>query len=234
MSGTRTAKRRVVLTGATRGLGRAMADRLIAMGHQVCGCGRSAEVIAELRGAYGPPHDFQAVDVADPAAVSDWARRTLEQSGVPDLLINNAGLINRNAPLWRITDEEFSRILDVNIKGVANVIRAFAPSMVARRTGVIVNFSSYWGRSAAAEVAPYCATKWAVEGLTKALSQELPSGMAAVSFNPGIIDTDMLRVCFGGAASQYTAPGEWAETAVPFLLRIEARDNGKQLTAPGQ
>ncbi|MFO0957135.1 MAG: SDR family oxidoreductase [Isosphaeraceae bacterium] len=229
-----TAKRKVVLTGATRGLGRAMADRLIALGHHVCGCGRSAGAIAELRAAHGPTHDFEAVDVADPGAVSAWARRVLDRHGVPDLLINNAGLINVNAPLWRVTDEDFSRILDVNVKGVANVIRAFVPSMVAKRTGVIVNFSSYWGRSVAADVAPYCATKWAVEGLTRALAQELPSGMAAVSFNPGIIDTAMLRTCFGGAASQYTAPGEWAETAVPFLLGIEARDNGKPLTAPGQ
>lgn len=234
MSGIGNAKRRVVLSGATRGLGRAMTDRLIALGHQVCGCGRSGESIAELRQAYGPPHDFEAIDVADPEAVLAWARRVLDQYGAPDVLVNNAGMINRNAPLWRVTDIEFSRILDVNVKGVANLIRAFVPSMVARRTGVIVNFSSYWGRSVAADVAPYCATKWAVEGLTKALSQELPSGMAAVSFNPGIINTDMLRTTFGGAASQYTSPDEWAETAVPFLLKIEARDNGKELTAPGQ
>jgi len=207
MSGTGTAKRSVVLTGATRGLGRAMANRLIAMGHQVRGCGRSRESIAELRGTHGPPHDFEVVDVADAAAVMDWAKRLLQEYGPPDLLINNAGLINQNAPLWRVVDEEFSRLLDVNVKGVANVVRGFVPSMVAKRTGVIVNFSSYWGRSVAAEVAPYCATKWAVEGLTRALSQELPSGMAAVTFNPGIIDiAEGNRHITSGAAGRFV-PG---------------------------
>jgi NADP-dependent 3-hydroxy acid dehydrogenase YdfG len=61
-------------------------------------------------------------------------------------------------------------LIDVNIKGVANVIRYFVPAMIERGSGVIVNFSSYWGRSTAAEVAPYCATKWAIEGLTRALA----------------------------------------------------------------
>jgi len=104
--------------------------------------------------------------------------------------------------------------------------------MVARRAGVIVNFSSGWGRSADAEVAPYCATKWAIEGLTSSLSQELPSGMAAVPLNPGIIDTDMLRSSFGGSSSSYPSPSKWAKTAVPFLLKINSADNGRQLTAP--
>ena len=74
-------------------------------------------------------------------------------------------------------------------------------------SGVIVNFSSGWGRSTDAEVAPYCATKWAIEGLTQAFAQELPSGMAAVALNPGIINTDMLQSCFGGSASGYPSPG---------------------------
>src|SRR6185295_7668060 len=97
---------------------------------------------------------------------------------------------NANAPLWRVPVEEFDQVIDVNIKGVANVIRAFLPAMIERGNGVVVNFSSGWGRSTAADVAPYCATKWAIEGLTQALAQELPKGMAAVPVNPGIIDTD--------------------------------------------
>jgi NAD(P)-dependent dehydrogenase (short-subunit alcohol dehydrogenase family) len=121
-------------------------------------------------------------------------------------------------------------VVDVNVKGVANAIRHFVPAMLARCRGVIVNFSSGWGRSTNAEVAPYCATKWAIEGLTQALAQELPAGMAAIPLNPGIIDTDMLRSCFGGAAESYPAPDEWARRAAPFLLRLSARDNGRPLT----
>jgi NAD(P)-dependent dehydrogenase (short-subunit alcohol dehydrogenase family) len=104
--------------------------------------------------------------------------------------------------------------------------------MVARRRGVIVNFSSGWGRSVSPEVAPYCATKYAIEGLTLALAEELPEGMAAVPLNPGIINTDMLQSCFGAEAGRYPTPERWAKTAVPFLLGLGAKDNGKSLTAP--
>jgi NAD(P)-dependent dehydrogenase (short-subunit alcohol dehydrogenase family) len=145
-------------------------------------------------------------------------------------LLNNAALINRNQPLWRVTAAEFSAVIDVNIKGVANVIRHFVPAMVARRRGVIVNISSGWGRTTDAEVAPYCASKWAIEGLTQALAQELPAGMAAIPLNPGIIYTDMLRSCFGASARQYPCPEEWAKTAAPFLLRLGPADNGRPLT----
>ncbi len=127
---------------------------------------------------------------------------------------------------------DFDTVIDVNIKGVANVIRHFVPAMIGRGRGVVVNFSSGWGRSTAPEVAPYCATKWAIEGLTRALAQELPDGLAAVALNPGIIDTDMLRSTFAGDAGSYPAPDAWSKTAAPFLLALGAKDNGKALTAP--
>jgi NAD(P)-dependent dehydrogenase (short-subunit alcohol dehydrogenase family) len=141
-------------------------------------------------------------------------------------------VINKNARLWEIGAREFSEVIDVNVKGTANVIRHFGPAMVKRKSGVIVNLSSGWGRSTDAEVAPYCASKWAIEGLTQSLAQELPSGMAAVPLNPGIINTEMLRSTFGGSASIYPTPEEWAKVAVPFLLEIGPKDNGKQLTVP--
>ena len=104
--------------------------------------------------------------------------------------------------------------------------------MLERGSGVIVNLSSGWGRSTSPEVAPYCATKWAVEGLTAALAQELPSGVATVALNPGVIDTEMLRQCWNDGASAYGTPEAWAKTAVPFLESLSAKDNGRQVTAP--
>ncbi len=224
----------VLITGVTRGLGRAMTGEFIRLGHTVLGCGRSEKEIAQLQDLYPPPNHFAAADVSSDGQVAAWAKGILETRGAPDLLLNNAGLINRNAPLWQIGAAEFSQVVDVNLKGAVNVIRHFVPAMVARRAGVIVNFSSGWGRSTDAEVAPYCATKWAIEGLTQALAQELPPGMAAVPLNPGIIDTDMLRSCFGGSSSGYPRPGEWAKIAVPFLLKLGAADNGRPLTVPIQ
>ena len=225
--------RLVLITGVSRGLGRAMAEEFIQLGHTVVGCARSAESIRKLASRFGSPHDFQALDVAADEQVKAWAERILRSHGPPDLLLNNAGIINRNAPLWQVSAAEFDAVVDVNLKGVANVIRHFVPAMIRRGEGVIVNFSSGWGRSTDAEVAPYCATKWAIEGLTQALAQELPGRMAAVPLNPGIIDTEMLRSCFGGSASGYPAPAQWARKAVPFLLRLGREDNGRPATVPG-
>jgi NAD(P)-dependent dehydrogenase (short-subunit alcohol dehydrogenase family) len=222
----------IVITGVTRGLGLALAETFIEQGHTVCGCGRSREHIENLRRRFGPPNDFAMVDVSQEGSVEPWAARVLSSRGAPDLLINNAAVINQNAPLWQVPAEEFNLLFDVNVKGVANVIRHFVPAMVARKTGVVVNFSSGWGRSVAKEVGPYCASKWAIEGLTLALAEELPRPMAAVPVNPGIIDTDMLRSCFGGSASRYPSARRWADVAVPFLLGLNSRDNGKQHNVP--
>lgn len=227
-----TDARRILITGATRGLGRALVDAFAAGGHTLIGCGRSAEAIEGLRSRYGPPHDFAVLDVSDDAAVAAWADRVVREVGPPDLLINNAAVMNAPAPLWETPAREFDHLMDVNIKGVANVIRHVVPAMVARGRGVIVNLSSGWGRSTSSGVAPYCATKWAIEGLTRALAQDLPKGLAAVPLNPGIIDTDMLRVAFGDRSANFLGPEAWAESAAPFLLGLGPKDNGKPLTAP--
>src|SRR5205823_2582584 len=140
----------------------------------------------------------------------------------------------RNARLWGVPAEEFSQVIDANIKGTANVIRHFVPAMLPKKNGVIVNFSSTWGRVTSPEVAPYCATKFAVEGLTQALAQELPKGMATVALNPGVINTDILRSCFGPGAEAYPTADVWAEQAVPFILGLGPRHNGQSLTVSGQ
>jgi NAD(P)-dependent dehydrogenase (short-subunit alcohol dehydrogenase family) len=224
--------RSIVITGVTRGLGRALASRFIQSGHTVAGCGRTRALIGEWQRGCGAPHDFAVVDVASDPEVAAWAQRLLGRGLVPDLLLNNAALINRNAPLWRVPAEEFSRVVDVNLKGTVNVLRHFLPAMLARGRGVVVNLSSGWGRTSDAEVAPYCATKWAIEGLTRALAQELPPGLVAVALNPGIIDTDMLRSCFGGSAAEYPSPEDWARRAAPFLLGLGPKDHGQPLTVP--
>lgn len=222
----------VLITGATRGLGRALIDRLTEAGHTVVGCGRSADHVTMLRRTYAAPHRFDVVDVASDGAVAEWAAAVLGSGLIPDLILNNAAVMNVTRPLWEIDAAEFQQLLNVNIAGVANVIRHFVPAMIARDRGVIVNFSSGWGRSTAPEVAPYCATKYAVEGLTLALAHELPAGMAAIPLNPGIIDTDMLRSCWADGAANYPSAEEWSRTAAPFLLKLGPRENGRSLSVP--
>ena len=209
-----------------------MTEEFVKRGHTVIGCARSGDVLKKLQRQHPKPNSFQRADVAVESEVQRWAEVVIKQYGSPDLLINNAAVINRKAHLWQIGGPEFSRVIDVNIKGVANVIRHFVPAMIKRCRGVIVNFSSGWGRSADMEVAPYCATKFAIEGLTRALALELPSELAAVALNPGIIDTAMLQSCFGASASSYEAPDKWAQRAVPFILKLSRSDNGSSPTVP--
>ena len=144
----------IVITGVTRGIGRSLAGELARLGHTVIGCGRSAEPVAALQSALGQPHDIAAVDVIDDHAVADWAKRVLAVHGAPDLLINNAAIINCNSRLVDVPAAEFDAVIDINIKGVANVTRHFAPAMIERNHGVIVNLSSGWGRSTSPDVAP--------------------------------------------------------------------------------
>jgi len=231
---SRTQRKLIVLTGATRGLGRALVDRFHELGHTVVGCGRSEPLVAELRAAYPAPHRFQPVDVRDDTQVAAWVGSWLAELGAPDLLINNAGVINAGKPLWEVSAQEIDQVMRVNVIGVANLIRHVVPAMIKRDSGVIVNLSSGWGRSTSPEVAPYCASKWAIEGLTRSLAQELPGKLAAIPLNPGIIDTDMLRTCFGESASHYLDAEEWSKVAAPFILGLGRAENGKPVTVPGQ
>ena len=226
-------RRRILITGVSRGLGQAMTEEFIRLGHTVVGCARSVSAVAKLSERFTSPHRFDVVDVSNDQQVAGWANLVIRNIGAPDLLLNNAAMINENASLWNVPPDEFSRVVDVNIKGVYHVIRHFVPAMIERETGVIVNFSSGWGRSTSPMVGPYCATKWAIEGLTRALADDLPYGMAAIPLNPGVIHTDMLDSCFGANAAAYPRAEQWAKKAVPFLLDLGQEDNGDPLTAPG-
>ena len=220
----------VCISGCSRGLGRALAVEFSARGWHVAGAARTSEALDQLKQSLGTDHYLQTVDVTNPAQVDTFSSKVIEKLGCPDLLVNNAAVINRNRFLWDLGAAEFDEVIDINIKGVANVIRHFFKPMAKAGRGVIVNFSSGWGRSTSPEVAPYCATKWAIEGLTQSLAQELPEGMATVPLNPGVINTDMLRSCFGPSAADFPSTEEWAEMAVPFLLELGPGHNGQSLT----
>ena len=105
--------------------------------------------------------------------------------------------------------------------------------MIARGSGVIVNLSSGWGHFTSPEVAPYCASKFAIEGLTRSLAQELPPGMAAIPVSPGIIHTRMLDLAMGEAASSHWKTEQWVDTAAPFLLSLGQEQNGTSVRIPG-
>ena len=183
------------------------------------GCSTSAE----------PPH---RVDVSQWQQVEAWSQQILRELGPPDVVINNAAITSSPNPLWEQHPTDFQRMLQVNVAGIHHCLRAFLPAMVKRGSGLIVNFSSDWGRSGAPMVAPYCATKWAVEGLTRSLALELPPGLAAVTLDPGTINTDMLAYTFGPGASEFPPPELWSGGAAEFILSLGPEHNGQALTVP--
>ncbi|HEY1111478.1 MAG TPA: SDR family oxidoreductase, partial [Opitutaceae bacterium] len=99
---------KIVITGVTRGLGRALIDEFIRAGHTVMGCGRSGDAVFDLRMSYHAPHDFNVCDVALDNKVALWAAKVLENDSPPDLLINNAAIMNRLAKTWEFDDREFT------------------------------------------------------------------------------------------------------------------------------
>jgi NAD(P)-dependent dehydrogenase (short-subunit alcohol dehydrogenase family) len=217
----------VALTGCTRGLGRALTRFFVDEGAVVAGCGRNQREIERMRRELGSSHDFAAADVSDDEAVASWAKHVMNRFGAPHLLLNNAALIAKNAPIWKVPIADADAVIRVNVIGTLNVLRHFIPAMIkataaeSARAGVIVNFSSGWGRSASPDVGIYCASKWAIEGLTQSLAQDLSqSRVRAFALNPGIIDTEMLRDCFGESAGSYPKPEQWIRNAGPFILSL--------------
>ncbi|MFB6589435.1 SDR family oxidoreductase [Bacillus thuringiensis] len=223
----------VIITGVTQGLGRAMVDRFHELGWNIYGCGRSKDKIEELKKQYSKIHDFQVIDVSDSQQVNNWANYILNRHTAPDLIINNASIVNQNAQLWKITAQEFENVMNVNVNGVVNVIRAFVPAMVARKEGIIINMSSSWGREGEAELSPYCASKFAIEGITKSMALELPHGMAVVALDPGgSISTPMLKSCAPQYINESPTPETWSHKAIQYILNITIDENGDSLTCP--
>ena len=222
----------VVISGSTSGLGKEMCIEFAKRGWLVAGLGKTKAKVDEMTRIMGEKHQIKECDVTCNESVKSFSEKIIKKLGVPELLINNAAVMNAPKPLWEVPREEFDYLTHVNINGVANMIRHFLPSMVEKRQGIIINLSSGWGRSTSPDVAPYCATKWAIEGLSGALAQELPKGMGCIALNPGVIDTDMLRKCWGKGAELYQKPRDWAKLAVPFIENLSYQDNGKQMSAP--
>ena len=223
-------KKVVWITGVSRGLGNVLARGLAETGWTVAGCARSQDRLDSLQSDLGDEHFFQSANVADERSMQGWVAAASAATRTPDLLINNAAIINDPKPLWQMTSTEIDDILSINIAGTIRMIRLVTALMIERGEGIIANLSSGWGRSTSPEVAPYCATKWAIEGLTQSLASELPAGLAAVAVNPGVIDTAMLRQTWQDGAEGFPKASEWGRLAVPFFSRLKPSQNGASLT----
>jgi NAD(P)-dependent dehydrogenase (short-subunit alcohol dehydrogenase family) len=179
-----------VVTGANSGIGRATAVHLAARGHVVYGTVRSRDKAAKL-GAMAAEAGVEVrlveLDVADDASVRDGFARILDATGgVVDVLVNNAG-VGGNAVAEECPTERYLGVFDVNVCGAVRCLQQVLPGMRARRRGAIVNVSSIAGRIAAIAQSPYVTSKWALEGLSEGLAQELaPFGIRVVILEPGV------------------------------------------------
>ena len=187
-----------LVTGASRGIGRAVAARLAAAGYAVCVNYRerrdkAEELTAALTAAGCEALAVQA-DVAVRAEVDAMVRRTEEAFGPVTLLVNNAGVAGQ-ALFQDVTDEMWERYFAVNLNGMRHTIQAVLPHMIHEKAGCIVNISSIWGQHGASCEVTYSCTKHAIIGLTRSLAMELaPSGIRVNCVAPGVIDTDMVQV----------------------------------------
>ncbi|HEX8740671.1 MAG TPA: 3-oxoacyl-ACP reductase FabG [Casimicrobiaceae bacterium] len=185
----------VLVTGGSRGIGRAIVETLAADGARVMffyrGNDDAARTVVAAATASG--HDVRAaqVDVRDSAACQAAAEKLADDAGRIDVLVNNAGVIRDN-PLTALTDDDVATVLDTNVGGVFNVTRAVAPYMVMQRAGVIVNLSSVAGIKGGRGQTNYAASKGAVDAFTRALAVELaPRKIRVNAVAPGVIDTEM-------------------------------------------
>jgi len=180
-----------VVTGGSRGIGRAIAVELSRAGAQLAVVARSAERAAETAGLCGPGASAFECDVGDADACAELIQSVEEDLGPVDILVNNAG-ITRDNILVRLKDEDWDAVLTTNLKGAFNTTRAVSRGMMKRRNGRIINIASVVGLTGNRGQANYAASKAGLIGFTKSVAQELAArGVLANVVAPGFIETDM-------------------------------------------
>jgi NAD(P)-dependent dehydrogenase (short-subunit alcohol dehydrogenase family) len=214
-----------LVTGASRGIGRVVAEQLAADGYEVIAVATSLE---KLEAVAGTSNIFPvALDVSDANAVDEGWRRIVAEHGVPTLVINNAGIAGDGDPSWEVEPADWWRVFEVNVLGVYLMCRAAVPAMIARGSGRIINVSSgagffpisFWNDSGIGSA--YMASKAAVIRFTEALASEAAgTGVTVFSTSPGTVKTDMTDSMSGG---MWDDPDIWSppEATADFVKFID-------------
>ena len=214
----------VVITGASRGIGAALAKAFSVEGARVFLCARNEEelrAVGEAIVAEGAKAGWTTIDVSEPDGARALALMASSELGRVDILVNNAGVLGPKAPLLEVSPGQWNDVMKVNLTGPFLVSRAFLPAMLGQGSGLIVNVTSGIGRKSRATWGPYAVSKFGVEGLTQTLAAEIgPQGLAAVAVNPGATRTSM-RAAAEPDEDPMTLPS--AEVIAEAFLRIAAK-----------
>lgn len=206
---------RVLVTGATSGIGRSCALAFAAAGAHVTATGRRADrleaLVEEVEATHPGTADALAFDVRDRAAV----REALDGLEV-DVLVNNAGLAAGLEPLWESDPDDVDRMLDTNVRGLLAVTSAVVPGMIARGAGHVINIGSIAGHEAYPNGGAYCASKHAVAALTRSLRMDLlGTGVRVSTVDPGLVETEFSVVRFHGDADRAAGVYEGMDPLTP-------------------
>jgi len=218
-----------IVTGASRGIGRATALALADRGLDIVLLARSENALADVAREV-EAKNVRALplrcDVADPAQVEAATQRAQGELGAPLVVVNNAGIIHR-ALIHEMTLDAFREVLDVNLTAAFLVTRSVLPSMLRAGTGRIVHVASISSTLGTARAAAYCASKWGLVGFMKSLAEELRNtGLATLAVLPGSVDTDMLT---GSGFEPQMTPEDVANTIVYAALDAPLAMNGSAI-----
>lgn len=179
-----------LITGSSRGLGRALAEAVLAAGHKLIATARNPEQLKDLSRRYSDQIRAVALDVTNAQAAADVMKIAVDTFGRLDVVVNNAGYANVNS-VEDMAEDDFRAQIETNFFGVVNVSRAALPIMRAKRSGHIIQISSIGGRYASPGLSAYQSAKWAVGGFSEVLAQEVaPLGIKVTVLEPGGMRTD--------------------------------------------
>jgi len=229
MPDTKTSPQVWLITGSTRGLGRALAEAVLQAGHNLIATARNPEHLADLAAQYRDQVRTVALDVTSEQAALDAVALAKNTFGKLDVVANNAGFGNV-FPIEDTTLAEFREQIETNLFGVINVTKAAIPLMRQQRSGHFLQFSSVGGRIGPIGRAPYAAAKWGVEGFSEVLAKELgPLGVKVTIIEPGGFRTD-----FAGVSTNIREGHPDYDATVGATARFQRNFNGNQPGDPAK
>ncbi|MGE0383545.1 MAG: oxidoreductase [Gammaproteobacteria bacterium] len=218
-----------LITGSGRGLGRALAEAVLASGDRLLATARQPSQLAELARVHVDRVRTFALDVTDPAGARDAVAAAVQAFGTLDVVVNNAGYANMGS-IEDIDEADFRAQIETNLWGVVNVTRAALPVLRRQRRGHIVQVSSVGGRLGSPGLGPYQTAKWAVEGFSEVLAKEVrPLGIKVTVIEPGGVRTD-----WAGSSMALGACGPDYDATVGAMVRRLKGHTGKETGDPAR